>query len=291
MTKLFWAPLLLLAATPVAGQEERTVDPSFMHRYVPAVKETKVAISSPTAHYKALFGDGDSNTKVLRSVSRYGELTVDANGRSALVKYPKEEHLLVILEGEGQVVYGGKPQAVKVHDFMYLPPGVEFGLNGGGKGIKAMVMGFKIPDSMMAQVKPSPTLQIANYDDVKLQPVGTHPMSTLYRLMIGDTTSTRDRLASAHVMISLYVMEFDTGGTNFPHHHETQEEIYLLLDGNGEMVAGGGMNGVEGKFRAKPGDAYYYRANTTVGFYNDKTGARSKPARILAVRSNIPLNK
>jgi mannose-6-phosphate isomerase-like protein (cupin superfamily) len=74
-------------------------------------------------------------------------------------------------------------------------------------------------------------------------------------------------------------------GTNFPHHHESQEEIYLLLDGTGDMVAGGGSNGVEGKFPAKPGDAYYYRPNTTVGFYASPT-ASSKPARILAVRNN-----
>ena len=35
-------------------------------------------------------------------------------------------------------------------------------------------------------------------------------------------------------------MDFAPGGTNFPHHHETAEEIYLVLDGQGEMVAGAG---------------------------------------------------
>ena len=59
--------------------------------------------------------------------------------------------------------------------------------------------------------------------------------------MMGDTRSTRDRIAAAHVLTSLYVMEFAPGGTNFPHHHETEEEIYVLLNGRGEMVAGGGM--------------------------------------------------
>jgi mannose-6-phosphate isomerase-like protein (cupin superfamily) len=82
-------------------------------------------------------------------------------------------------------------------------------------------------------------------------------------------------------------MEFDRGGTSFPYHHETQEEIYLLLDSTGDMVASNGVKGIEGEYRARPGDAYYCRPNVTVGFRNDK--APGNPARILAVRSKIPL--
>jgi hypothetical protein len=51
------------------------------------------------------------------------------------------------------------------------------------------------------------------------------------------------------------------------------------------MVAGSGVNGIEGKYPATPGDAYFYRANATVGFYN----AKDKPARILALRNTAPL--
>lgn len=55
------------------------------------------------------------------------------------------------------------------------------------------------------------------------------------------------------------------------------------------MAAGSGMDGVEGRHAAKAGDAYYFRANSTVGFYNQNTpGAK---AHILAVRSRIPLPK
>ncbi len=79
-------------------------------------------------------------------------------------------------------------------------------------------------------------------------------------------------------------MEITPGGTNTPHHHEREEEIYLLLDGTGDMVAGSGMDGVEGRHSAKPGDAYFIRLNGTVGFYN--TG--STTAHILAVRSRYP---
>jgi mannose-6-phosphate isomerase-like protein (cupin superfamily) len=81
-------------------------------------------------------------------------------------------------------------------------------------------------------------------------------------------------------------MDFVPGGTNFPHHHEAAEEIYLVMDGRGEIVAGGGTDGIEGRHPAAAGDAYYFRPNCTVGFYNqNKPGAT---ANILAVRARIP---
>jgi mannose-6-phosphate isomerase-like protein (cupin superfamily) len=285
----------MLCAVPAFAQE-RTVDPTFIHRFVPSVAEQKVAISSPTAHYKPLFGEGDKQTDTgpaqgregrdgLKAVSRYGELTVDRGGKSARVRYPREENILVILDGSGSVSYGGESHPVRKEDYVYLPAGVEFGLDATAAGpVRAVLMGFDIPQNMPITVPPK--MMMANFADVPLTLVGGHPPSTKYRLLMGDTTSTRDKLSTGHLMISLFIMEFTPGGTNFPHHHETQEEIYLLLDGTGDMVAGGGSNGVEGKFPAKPGDAYYYRPNTTVGFYNSPA-ASPKPARILAVRNNI----
>jgi mannose-6-phosphate isomerase-like protein (cupin superfamily) len=104
--------------------------------------------------------------------------------------------------------------------------------------------------------------------------------------MMGDRRSTRDKLAAGYTLTSLFIMEFAPGGTNFPHHHETEEEIYLVLEGHGEIVAGGGMDGVEGRHPAQAGDAYFFRLNCTVGFYNSREpGAK---ARILAVRSLFP---
>ena len=52
---------------------------------------------------------------------------------------------------------------------------------------------------------------------------------------------------------SFFWMDFAPGGTNWPHHHEAAEEIYLVIDGQGEMVAGSGMDGVEGRYPAKAG--------------------------------------
>jgi mannose-6-phosphate isomerase-like protein (cupin superfamily) len=146
--------------------------------------------------------------------------------------------------------------------------------------MRLFVMGFKLPE----KAAPPPKLLIANYDDVQKQTVGGHPDSVVYQLMMGDVTSKRDRLAAAHVLTSLYVMEFAPGGTNFPHHHDAEEEIYVLLDGQGDMVAGSGTNGLEARFPTVPGDAWFFRLNCTVGFYNSSQG----PAHILAVRSLYP---
>lgn len=273
----------LLLAGPFAAAEERAVDPTFIYRHLPSVKVAETPISSPSAHYRALFGNGDQAGRTLRGVTRFGELRVDANGRSALVSYPREENILLILDGGGSVSYDGQTVPVRKNDYIYLPAGVKFGLVGGKTGTSAILMGYTIPKSMAVTVPRKPMM--ANIDDVPLGVVGNHPSSTQYRLLMGDIKSTRDRLATGHLMVSLFIMEFAPGGTNFPHHHETQEEIYLLLDGAGYMVAGGGLDGIEGRFRASAGDAYYYRPNTTVGFYNDPNG---KPARILAVRNNLP---
>jgi mannose-6-phosphate isomerase-like protein (cupin superfamily) len=101
---------------------------------------------------------------------------------------------------------------------------------------------------------------------------------------MGDADSKRDRLAAGRVLTSLFVMEIAPGGTNFPHHHEREEEIYLVLSGHGDMVAGGGMDGLEGRHTAKTGDAYFFRLNCTVGYYS----APNVKSRILAVRSWYP---
>ena len=148
-------------------------------------------------------------------------------------------------------------------------------------------MGFRLAPGEIAS---SPEkLLIANVEDVKKQVVEGHPPSTLYQLLMGDTKSTRDRIAAGRVLTSLFVMEFTPGGTNVPHHHEYEEEIYLVLEGGGEMVAGGGISGIEGKYPARAGDAYFFRLNCTVGFYSSSLSPTK--TRILAVRSLFPSRK
>lgn len=279
--------LVLLNPASVLAQD-RTVDPTWLHRFVPRLSETKGDLSSPTCHYKPIFGAGDTDNRILRSVSHFGEVAIEAKGTCQNVLYDREEEIYFVLEGTGLLQYGDETHPVRANDFTYLAPGVKHGLaNHSGRPLRVLVMGFKIPPRVALNIPPPPA-RIVNLDDVKEEPVQGHPTSVLYKLLAGPRNGKRDAIDSAYVITSFFWMDFAPGGTNFPHHHETAEEIYLVVDGQGEMVAGSGMDGLEGRFPAKAGDAYYFRPNCTVGFYNqDKPGAK---AHILAVRSKIPLS-
>jgi mannose-6-phosphate isomerase-like protein (cupin superfamily) len=276
----------LLAAPSLLCAQERTVAPTWLHRDVANVPEKSTDITTPSCHYKPMFGTGDSETGIVHSVARFGEVTIDPAGNCKEVSSPAEEQIYYILAGNGIVSYGEKKTSVKKDDFMYLPPQVRHGLaNTSGSPLRVVVMGFNIPHDVSIPAPPS-GLQIANANDVKLELVSGHPKSTQYRLLLGGRKATRDKLDCSIVVTSLFLMEFVPGGTNFPHHHDTAEEIYLILDGRGNIVAGGGKNGIEGLHPGGPGDAYFFRLNSTVGFYN--TGKTR--AHILAVRSWYPFH-
>jgi mannose-6-phosphate isomerase-like protein (cupin superfamily) len=281
-------PLLLVLISANLSAQERTVDATWLHRFVPRVSESKADLSSPTCHYKAIFGAGDADNRILRSVSHFGEVMLESQGNCQSVLYDHEEEIYFVLEGTGVLQYGDETHPLRANDFTYLAPGVKHGLaNSSGRPLRVLVMGFKIPPRVVLTTPPPP-LKIVNLDDVKEEPVQGHPTSVLYKLLAGPRKGKRDAIDTAYVITSFFWMDFAPGGTNFPHHHETAEEIYLVVDGQGEMVAGSGMDGLEGRFPAKTGDAYYFRPNCTVGFYNqDKPGAK---AHILAVRSKIPLS-
>jgi mannose-6-phosphate isomerase-like protein (cupin superfamily) len=275
--------LIALLAAGATLAAERKTDATFLRKNLADVKPQQSDVTTANCHYKPIFGSGDEDARLLRSVARFGEMTVDAGGSCAPVNYPAEEQVYYVLDGTGAVEHGDEKVPVKKNDFMYFAPGVKHSASGGP--LRVVVMGWRVPPR--TEVKIPAKLPIANADDVKKQVVGGHPPTTLYQLLIGDTTSTRDRLATAHVLTSLFIMEFDAGGTNIPHHHDREEEIYLLMDGHGQMVAGGGMDGIEGKFPSKPGDAYFFRLNTTVGFYAGNKPGEPK-SHILALRSTYP---
>lgn len=286
MHKIF---LFLLVLTPAnLSAQERTVDATWLHRFVPGLSEAKTDLSSPTCHYKPIFGAADADDRILRSVSRFAEVTVDAHGECQRVLYDREEEIYFVLQGTGSLRYGDETYPVRTNDFTYLAPGVKHGFaDNSGQPLRIVVMGFKIPPRVVLSAPPQ-HVKIVNLDDVKEEPVQGHPTSVLYKLLVGPRNGERDAIDNAYVVTSFFWMDFAPGGTNFPHHHETAEEIYLVVDGEGDMVAGSGMNGIEGRFPAKAGDAYYFRPNCTVGFYNqDRPGAK---AHILAVRSRIPLS-
>jgi hypothetical protein len=63
----------LLLAHGLRAQERQT-DPTWVHRYVPDLAETKAGLTSPTCHYRAIFGEGDKENRSLQSVTRFGEV-------------------------------------------------------------------------------------------------------------------------------------------------------------------------------------------------------------------------
>ncbi len=148
--------------------------------------------------------------RALKGIARFGEMTLDPGGASQSVTYPREEQIYFIEEGSGELQYAGGTYPVRRNDFMYLAAGSGQGLkNSGSAPLRAIVMGFKLPASAKDDQPSKPP--IANTDDVKKQLVGGHPASTLYQLMIGDVTSTRDKIAAAHVVTSLFMMEIAPG--------------------------------------------------------------------------------
>jgi mannose-6-phosphate isomerase-like protein (cupin superfamily) len=263
-------------------------DPIFLRRQVADVKpqpDDLTAANAKAASYKPLFGIGDPDAAQLKSVARYGEITVGPGGTSATVSYPAEEQMYFVEEGSGTLLYGDEKAPIKKNDFMYLPVGVRHGIaNSSNAPVKAIVMGYKIPTDM--KVLPTPKLMLASADDIQLQILGQHGPTSQFKLMMGPTSSTRDKLAAAYVMDSLFILDFEPAGTNIPHNHPGEEEIYLLLRGAGDMVAGLDANGKEVRYPVTAGAAFLFKPGTQVGYYsNSKEGQPHD--WMLAARSRV----
>jgi mannose-6-phosphate isomerase-like protein (cupin superfamily) len=288
-SRLFGIVSLLSLCLPARGAEGWKVDPTWLHRYLPELNYARIDVTSPTCHYKPVFGEGDSDSRVMISVVRFGEATLDAGGNCQTVQYDRQEELYFFREGKGLLHYANETYPMPTNAFTYVAPGIKHSIESSShEPLRVMIMTFKIP-SVISIGPPPPQPKIVNMDDLKEETVEGHPTSVLYKLMAGPRGGTRDAIDQAYVMVSLFWMDFAPGGTNFPHHHQAAEEIYLVMDGQGEMVAGGGMDGREGRHPTRAGDAYYFRPNCTVGFYNQNRPAAK--AHILAVRSRIPLPK
>jgi mannose-6-phosphate isomerase-like protein (cupin superfamily) len=280
--------VVLLAVVPGLLAQERKVDPTWLYRNVSALREHDSDLTSGSCHYIPIFGEGDLESQLPQSIARFGELTVDAHGACQPVEYPRQEELYFVRDGTGVLRYGDESHPLAENDFTYVPPTVRHSVsNPSSQPLQLVITTARIPrDTSISQ---SAKIEVANLSELKEQTVGGHPPSVLYKLLIGPRTATRDRINATYTVADFFLMDFAPGGTNFPHHHEVAEEIYLVLDGEGQMAAGGGMDGVEGLHPAKAGHAYYFRPNCTVGFYNRNVpGAK---AHILAVRAFVPLPK
>ncbi|MBZ5580852.1 MAG: cupin domain-containing protein [Acidobacteriia bacterium] len=263
-------------------------DGDFLRRQAQDVKPQPddLTAGARSASYKPFFGVGDASAGGFKTVVRYGELTLGPDGTSAVVSYPAEEQMYFIEAGRGTLLYGDEKAAVKRNDFMYLPAGVRHGIaSAGDDPLKVVVMGYKIPEG--ANVQPTPKLMLANADDVPLQILGSHGPTTQFKLLMGTTRSTRDKLSAAYVMDSLFIMDFAPGGTNIPHNHANEEEIYLLLRGSGDMVAGKDAAGKEVRHAVTQGAAFLFKPGCQVGYYSNAKEGQDHDI-ILAVRSMLP---
>ncbi len=217
-----------LAAAVAAG----AADPTFLRRRLPDIQPQPddLTANSQGASYRPAFGVGDGQANQLKGIARYGELTVESGGASAVVSYAAEEQIYYVLDGDGVLIYGDEKAPVKKDDFVYLPIGVRHGMaNTSGKPVRVMAMGFKIPSG--TKVAPTPRLMLANAGDVPFTTLASHGPTTQFKLLMGTTESKRDKLAAASQMVSLFLMDFAPGGTNIPHHHDMEEEIYYILRG------------------------------------------------------------
>jgi mannose-6-phosphate isomerase-like protein (cupin superfamily) len=280
--------LVFLAIGSGLFAQERSVEPTWLYRDVSVLHDHETDLTSKSCHYTPIFGEGDVESRLPLSVVRFGELTVDAHGACQTVEYPRQEELYFVRDGSGVLRYGDESHPLAPNDFTYVPPTARRSVsNPSSQPLRLVVTTVRIPVDTPISQSEKPV--VANLGELKEQTVEGHPKSVLYKLLIGPRTAARDRINAAYAVADFFLMDFASAGTNFPHHHETAEEIYLVLDGEGQMAAGGGMDGVEGLHPAKSGDAYYFRPNCTVGFYNqNKPGAK---AHILAVRVFVPMPK
>jgi mannose-6-phosphate isomerase-like protein (cupin superfamily) len=283
MRSLTGLTIVFAASTCLFG-----ADAIFLRRQVSDVlpQPDDLTANAKRASYKPLFGIGDKDAGQLQGVARYGELTVEPGGGSAIVSYAAEEQMYFIVEGRGTVSYGDEKAPVKKDDFLYLPAGVRHGLaNASDAPLRVMVMGYKIPAG--TKVEPTAKLMLANAGDVALQVLGSHGPTTQFKLLMGLTSSTRDKLSSAYVMDSLFIMDFAPGGTNIPHNHRSEEEIYLLLRGSGDMVAGLDADRKEVRHAVTAGATFFLKPGTQVGYYSHAKEGQEHDL-ILAVRSQLP---
>ena len=249
-----------------------------------------IDFDSPSYHndsrYTPLFGEGDTDVHRVQGIKRFGLLTLGPHTINQAVDYAREEVVYYVLKGAGSLLLSDGKLSIAEDDFFYVPANTLHQFATSTAWLKLIVMGYRLPENIAIETS---EVQIANAQKVKAQTLEqlNHGATSRFQLLLGTTQSKRDRLAVAHQINSLFIIDFDPEGTNVPHRHPKEEEIYLVLQGEGEMVVGETENGQPHKVPAKAGDAFYYSRNCLVGFYG-RTEKGAPHARILAIRSKYP---
>jgi mannose-6-phosphate isomerase-like protein (cupin superfamily) len=263
-----------------------TAQSQYLIRSLSSVTEAKSEFTTSSAHYLPIFGAGDDSSAIIKGLIRYGNLKIDPSGKSKTVSYSDQEHVIYVLEGTGILNCAKEELPVSRNDFIYIPAGTRFSLSDPReRKLSVIVMGFRVTPG--DTTKPSSVMMIANADEVPFQVLGSHGPTTTFQLLMGTTESSRDRLAAACRVTSLFVMDFAAGGTNIPHRHDNEEEIYFILKGKGDIVAGETGDGKEMRHPSTEGDVYFFSPKTLIGFYSGNTESEEH-ARVLAVRYKYP---
>ncbi|NWG13262.1 MAG: cupin domain-containing protein [Acidobacteria bacterium] len=284
MRRTFLMPLTVMV---VLAAFHPPAEPFFIQRHLAdlEVRPDDLTSGARGAIYQPIFGIGAPDSERLRGVARCGLLTVGPGGSSVVVPYPAEEQIYYILEGGGTLVYEDRRVPVQKDDFMYLPVRSRHGMaNESDAPVRVIVMGFRIPAGQRAAG--ALELQLANAAEVPLQALSSHGPTTQFRLLMGQTMSRRDKLAAACQMTSLFIMDFAAGGNNNPHSHAAEEEIYLLMRGSGEIVAGKTADGQDARHPVKEGAVFFFGPGTRVGYYSGAKEGQEHDL-ILAARSRL----
>ena len=165
----------MLLVTCSLRAEDRPTDPTWSHRYIPDVTEGKADLASPTCHYHPIFERVTRAIDLRSPVSRFGEVTLDAHGTCRTISYDRREEIYFVVEGQGILHYEDQVQALRKHDFTYLPPGAKHSIsNDSDQPLRVLVMGFTIPASISIGA-PMPRAKVANLEDAKEEIVSGHP--------------------------------------------------------------------------------------------------------------------
>jgi len=102
-------------------------------------------------------------------------------------------------------------------------------------------------------------MYVVNVKDVEKRVLGSHGETTKYQLIFGRGSE----YPVTKSITSVWVMTVEPGGTNQPHSHEDEEQVYLIKSGEGTISVG------DEKRRVKEGDVIYLPPKITHAFYND----------------------
>ena len=188
-------------------QPERRIEPTFLRRHIPDVPAKSLDVSTESCRYKPLFGAGDSDSAVPRGVARFGELTLSPGGNCKAVTLESEEQVYVIIDGAGLLRYGADSAAVRRHDFLYLPAGVERSLSSSPAGpMRLFVMGFKLPEKAAPYYKRAVALKPDNAN-IRMKLIDTYAATYLFQnaLQLLDSLYARKEINfSKQLMLAEY---------------------------------------------------------------------------------------